>query len=533
MKEHGKLIGISLLAGISTVAVCGADKRPNVIVIMTDDMGFSDIGCYGGEIPTPNIDKLASNGLKFSQFYNTSRSCPTRASLLTGLYQHQTGVGMMTTEGNSDFDFKVDGYRGFLNKNCVTIAEVLKQSGYHTYMTGKWHLGSDAYSKRPLQRGFDRFYGSYQGAFSYFDPQGIRCLIDGADTIRAPKGFYTTDAFTDKAIEFIQSKTDTNPFFLYLAYNAPHWPLHAKEEDIEKFVGKYMAGWDKLRQERLKRQIKLGLFKSNTTLSPRDERVRAWEKISEEQKKLSDYRMAVYAAQIYSIDYNVGKLVEFLKESDQLDNTLIVFLSDNGACGEPYNEFGGGKQSEINDPAKSGAISYGLGWANLSNTPFKLYKNNASEGGIKTPFIVHWPVGIKKKNKTDFVDTPGHIIDILPTIIEASGAHYPKVYEGNNIYPLEGKSLVKTFQTGKQPFNDCLFFEHSYNRAVIKGEWKAVSRVGSDKWTLYNLKKDNTEQNDLAAKYPEMVRELAVRWDEWAIRCKVLPKGQKTKNSYD
>lgn len=532
MRQCLNFAGFSLLWGASALAANGQEKRPNIILIMVDDMGFSDIGCYGGEIPTPNIDKLASNGLRFKQFYNTSRSCPTRASLLTGLYQHQTGVGMMTTEGNTDFDFKVDGYRGFLNKNCMTIAEVLKGSGYHTYMTGKWHLGSDTYDKRPTQRGFEHFYGSYQGAFSYFDPKDTRCLIDENDTIKAPKGFYTTDAFTDKAIEFIRGSKDENPFFLYLAYNAPHWPLQAKEADIDKFVGKYMAGWDKLRQDRLKRQIKLGLFGNETKISPRDERVRPWDNVSPEQKKLSDYRMAVYAAQVFCVDYNIGKLVEYLKQTNQFDNTLIMFLSDNGACAEPYAEFGGGKQSEINDPEKSGSVSYGLGWANLSNTPFKLYKNNATEGGIRTPFIAHWPAKIKK-NKGKFTNAQGHIINVMPTILEASGVSYPKIYNGNNIQALEGKSLLKTFLSEKQDADGYLFFEHSYNRAVIKGNWKAVSRIGSDKWTLYNLKEDRTEQNDLAAKYSDVVIDLSTHWEEWAVRCKALPKGQRTKNSYD
>lgn len=245
------------LAGIT---LAQSDNRPNIILVLTDDMGYSDIGCYGGEIPTPNIDKLAQNGLRFSHFYNTSRSCPTRASLITGLYQHQTGIGMMTTEAGSNFDFGVEGYRGYLNKKCVTIAEVLGSSGYHTYMTGKWHLGSDTLYKRPLQRGFEEFFGSYQGAFSYFDPKGTRCLINGADTVSAPEGFYSTDAFTNQAISYIHKNRDGKPFFLYLAFNAPHWPLHAKEADIQKFVGKYMKGWDKLREARLKKQKKLGLF---------------------------------------------------------------------------------------------------------------------------------------------------------------------------------------------------------------------------------------------------------------------------------
>lgn len=533
MNKNIALLSIPALCGLS---LSGSEmlqaQKPNVIIILTDDMGYSDIGCYGGEIPTPNIDMLAKNGLRFTHFYNAARSCPTRASLLTGLYQHQTGVGMMTTEGGSDFDFGVDGYRGFLNKNSLTIAEALKESGYHTYMTGKWHLGSDTFDKRPLQRGFDRFYGSYQGAFSYFDPKGIRCLIDDADTIRAPKGFYTTDAFTDKAIGFIDSNKDDKPFFLYLAYNAPHWPLHAKDEDIQKFVGKYMAGWDQLRQDRLKRQIKMGLFDKKLALSPRDERVRPWEEVSEKQKALSDYRMAVYAAQVYAIDYNVGKLIDYLKQTNQFENTLIMFMSDNGACAEPYNEFGGGKQSDINNPEIWGSVSYGLGWANLSNTPFRLYKNTAAEGGIATPFIAHWPAKIKSQ-KGKFTSVPGHILDVMPTVLEVTGTNYPSVYKGNKIQSLEGISLLPAFIKGKQKMDGYRFFEHSNNCAVIKGDWKAVSRIGTDKWYLYNLKKDRTELQDVSAQYPDVVADLAAKWNEWSVRCKVLPKGQKTKSSYN
>jgi len=506
--------------------------RPNVIIILADDMGYSDIGCYGSEIPTPNIDKLAKDGLRFSHFYNTSRSCPTRASLLTGLYQHQTGIGLMTTEAESNFDFGVDGYRGYLNKKCVTIAEVLKSAGYHTYMAGKWHLGSDSLSKRPLQRGFEHYFGCYQGAFSYFDPKGTRCLIDEGDTIRAPKGFYTTDAFTDKSIQFMAGKKDNKPFFLYLAFNAPHWPLHAKEVDIQKFVGKYMVGWDQLRKDRLKKQIKLGLFDKDTQLSPRDSRVRPWESVSDEQKVMSDYRMAVYAAQIYAIDYNVGKLVEYLKKTNQFDNTLIMFLSDNGACAEPYQEFGGGKQSDINDPNKSGAISYGIGWANLSNTPFRLYKNNPTEGGIATPFIAHWPAQIKSQ-KGKITDVSGHILDIMPTILAITGAEYPKVYDGNVIQPLEGVSLLPALLNGKQKIEGYQYWEHSNNCAVSKGKWKAISRVGSDSWKLYDLGTDRTELHDLSAKYPDVVSDLASHWKDWSIRCKVVPKGTRTKNSYD
>ncbi|MCB1123443.1 MAG: sulfatase-like hydrolase/transferase, partial [Verrucomicrobiae bacterium] len=254
--------------------------RPNIILAMVDDMGYSDISCYGSEIPTPNIDRLAAGGIRFSQFYNTSRCCPTRASLLTGLYQHQTGVGHMMSEGRFNFDYGVDGYRGQLNRNCVTLAEVLRSAGYQTWMAGKWHLGDDM-DDRPLQRGWDKFYGSLSGAFSYFKPQGDRHLMEGNEALPPPdpKTYYTTDAFAERAIQWISEKDDEKPFFLYLAFNAPHWPLHAKEEDIRQFVGKYMKGWDQLRQERFERQVKLGLFDPSLGVSPRDANVRPWDEV--------------------------------------------------------------------------------------------------------------------------------------------------------------------------------------------------------------------------------------------------------------
>jgi len=527
-----QLISFSVLCGLPLMSQTIKSEKPNIILILVDDMGFSDIGCYGSEIPTPNIDNLAKNGLRFNNFYNSARSCPSRATLLTGLYPHQTGIGMMTTEAGNDFDFGVSGYRGYLNKNCVTIAEVLKSAGYHTYMTGKWHLGSDSLYKRPLQRGFEHYYGCYQGAFSYFDPKGSRSLIDEADTVRAPKGFYTTDAFTDKAINFINNQNDKKPFFLYLAYNAPHWPLQAKTEDINKFVGKYMQGWDSIRKARLKKQKELGILNKNMQLSPRDSMLRVWDQLSEEEKIKSDYRMAVYAAQVYAVDYNIGKLVGYLKASGKSDNTLIIFMSDNGACAEPYKELGGGKQSDINNPEVWGAVSYGVGWANVSNTPFRSYKANVYEGGISTPFIASWPAKIKSQ-KGKITNVRGHILNLMPTILDATKVFYPEIYEGNNIQPLEGISLMPAFLTGKQENSGYQFWEHSYKRAVTKGKWKAISKVGSDKWELYNIETDRTELHDVSKLYPDVVDDLISRWDEWAIRCKVLPKGVRTKNSYD
>lgn len=506
-------------------------QRPNIILIMADDMGFSDLGCYGSEIPTPNLDKLAGKGVRFSQFYNTARCCPTRASLLTGLFQHQTGIGMMSEDPNSreggqdKNDFGVDGYRGYLNHHCATIAEVLKPSGYHTYMAGKWHVGMHGEEKWPLQRGFERYYGILAGACSYLKPSGGRGLTSDNTKLPAPEGeYYTTDVFTDNAIRFIQEQKDENPFFLYLAYNAPHWPLQAKKEDYEKFVGKYMKGWDILREERHQRQKELKIFDRDIPLSPRDPRVRAWSEVSDAQKKESDFRMAVYAAQVNCIDQNVGRLIESLTKMKKLENTLIIFLSDNGACAEPYQEFGGGKFDDINNPAISGAVSYGIGWANLSNTPFFEYKVKSYEGGVSAPFIASWPQKFRK-NAGKIVHTPAYLIDVMPTLIEVAGARYPKKHQdGTALYALEGNSLLKAFVSGKGSKHEYMYWEHSGHSAIRKGDWKAVKDVAKTEWELYDLCTDRDEQINVAQSHPELVKELNDKWYEWANSHQVLPK---------
>lgn len=527
-----------LIALISTVVSLGSlltaapVKRPNIVLIMVDDMGYSDISSYGGEIPTPHLDRLAAKGVRFSQFYNTSRCCPTRASLLTGLTQHQAGVGHMTTE-QADFDYGANGYRGQLNRNCVTMAEVLKSSGYHTYMVGKWHLG-DEMDDRPLQRGFDRFYGSLSGAFSYFMPHGERHLMEGNTPLPAPdpKTYYTTDAFTDRAIDYLEAQNDADPFFLYVAYNAPHWPLHAKPADIAKFQGQYLSGWDQLRRERLDRQVEMGLFDHSLPLPPRDSHVRPWEEVSADQKADSDYRMAVYAAQIHSVDENIGKLIDTLERQEKLDNTLILFLSDNGACAEPYSEFGGGKMSAINDPANSGAVSIGRGWANLANTPFREYKNRPQEGGIATPFIAHWPRGINPTLEGTFVRDVAHIMDVMPTALELSGATYPSVVNQELIHEVEGKSLSSFFTAGTREPAEYLFFEHEDNCAVRSGPWKAIARYGVYDWDLYNLETDRNELHNVAAQHPEIVARLDRAWKNWALRVGAAPKGNREGKGY-
>ena len=527
-----------LLAFLAVLfTACSAEKevdsRPNVIVILTDDMGYSDIGCYGSEIPTPHLDALAENGVRFSQFYNTARCCPTRASLMTGLHPHQTGIGGMTNSPKGETWHKrgVEGYIGYLNKKCVTMAEVLKSSGYHTYMTGKWHLGYHDTARWPVQRGFDKFYGSISGATSYFYPHGNRSVSLQNEILPPPDStkYYTTDAFTDYAIQFIDEQEDDNPFFLYLAYTAPHWPLHAKEEDIEKFVGKYMHGWDEVRKARFKKQVEMGLLNEEWGLSKRDERVRPWTEVSDSQKVLSDYRMAVYAAQVFSIDYNVGKLVEKLKAEGKFDNTLIFFMSDNGGCAEMYHEFGSKPRSFINKATYAGAVSYGIGWANASNTPFFEYKVRVHEGGIATPLIAHWPKGITSQAGT-ITHKAGYLIDLAPTIYEVAKADYPQTFhDGNNIHPLPGKSLMPILTTGEDEDHEYMYWEHQNNSAIRKGDWKALKKVNEETWKLYNIADDRIESIDLAEQHPELVQELNDKWYEWANANYVLPKS-KPKN---
>ena len=503
------------------------DERPNIVLILADDMGFSDIGSYGGEIPTPHIDQLAENGLKFKQFYNGARCCPTRASLLTGLAPDQAGIGHMAEDPEKPGinDWGVHGYKGFINKNSVTIAEVLKEAGYHTYMSGKWHVGMHGKEKWPLQRGFERFYGLLTGGASHLQPFFPRGITRDNEPMSydIPKGFYDTDYFTDNAITFIREQKDEKPFFLYLAHTAPHWPLQAKKEDYEKFVGKYMKGWDEVRKERFRKLIQLGVAKKDWGLAKRE--VRAWDQLTQKEKEDVDFRMAVYAAQVYAMDYNVGKLVASLKKEGKFDNTLILFLSDNGAAAEPYDELGGKPMSEINDPLKFWAVSYGVGWANASNTPFRRFKVDTYEGGIATPMIAHWPAGIKKQ-AGKWNSTPYYLIDIMPTLVDVAKATYPKIFQGNTIQPNEGISMLPVFKTGKGKKHKYMYWEHEDNCAIRWGKWKAVKKLNDKTWELYDLEKDRTEHHNLAEKHPDIVQKLNEEWYKWANSHHVLPKGQ-------
>jgi len=501
---------------VSTFGACAA--KPNIVIIMADDMGFSDIGCYGGEIPTPHLDALAAGGLRFTQFYNTGRCCPTRASLLTGLYSHQAGVGHMTK------DYGIPGYRGALSDRCVTIGDVARSAGYFTAVSGKWHVGSEDESMRPLSRGFDRFYGVPEGGGFYFQVKKGRSIVLNNETIATPEkplpdGWYSTDAFTDHGIRFIDEAVEKKkPFLLYLPHNAPHFPLQADAEDIARFRGKFRAGWDKLGEARYARQVEMGLIDGAWPPAPRPEGVADWESLTDKEKDRFDHLMSAYAACVHRMDQSIGRVVAALKKHGLLENTLVLFLSDNGASAE-----GGVSGRTEGDPTKNGSHWYaGKSWAWHSNVPFRRYKMFNDEGGIATPLIAHWPAGISDKGA--WRRQPGHVIDLMATVVELTGAEYPAESGGKAILPMEGTSLVPAFRDEKHE-RDALFWEHQGNAAVRVEDWKLVRVGGRGKWELFNLSLDRTEQHDLAAEKPEKVKALAAKWSEWASRCGVSPNG--------
>ena len=503
--------------------------KPNIVLIMADDMGYSDIGCYGGEIHTPNLDRLAAGGIRFSQFYNGARCCPTRASLLTGLYAHQAGIGFMV--GNQGYP----AYQGYLNDRCVTIAEALKPAGYHTLMAGKWHVGEDR-PHWPTERGFDRYFGLISGAANYFDPsktkaEGVtrKMALDGQLYEPPKEGFYMTDAFTDHAIEFLDEHgSDEQPFFLYLPYTAPHWPLHAWPEDIAKYKGKYRRDGDQIRAERRARMIEMGLISDKWQMSPRDTQAVGYNKeLDSELTDLAmvlfesmDLKMAVYAAQIERMDAGIGRVLEKIEALGQQENTLVMFLADNGGCAEGGPTGFDNRKNGLPPGGVDSYMSYGLSWANVSNTPFRRYKHWVHEGGIATPFIAYWPAVIR--NGGTITHEVGHIIDVMATCVDAAGAEYPKTRQGKTVTPLEGKSLIPVFRMGKRTGHDALFWEHEGNRAVRQSPWKLVSAHGKP-WELYDLETDRTELHDLADEHPEKVKELEGLYQRWAERCGVRP----------
>ena len=510
-------LGLALPQTVTAATSAPSSDRPNFIIIMADDMGYSDLGSYGSEIETPNIDRLAANGLRFTGFYNTARCCPTRASLLTGLYSHRAGMGRMVSR--IDSNPKPGPYQGFLNDSSITIAEALGDAGYRTYMSGKWHVGEKS-EHWPRQRGFDRYFGLISGASSYYEiirnQKRVRQMALDDDLWDPPsEGFYMTDAISDYATQFLRGHHSDNPedpFLLYVAYTAPHWPLHALPEDIAKYEGRYSQGWDTLRAERYQRMLDMGLIDERYALSDRPSRIPAWE--DAENKADWQRRMEVYAAMIDRMDQGIGRILQTLEESGQMDNTLILFLADNGGCAESI------VSRALNNPEipvgeRGSFVAYQEPWANASNTPFRLYKQWVHEGGIASPLIAHWPDGLEKPGS--MTDQVGHVIDLMPTLLELAGISYPQTWHGHELASLDGKSLAPILAGNNREGHEKLFWEHIGNRAVRQGNWKLVfDGKNAKEWELYNLETDPTEIRNLVSRHPGKVKKLRLIWEEWA-----------------
>lgn len=495
-------------------------KRPNIIIILADDMGYSDLGCYGGEINTPNLDQLASKGIRFTQFYNAARCCPTRASLLTGLYPHQAGMGAMIRDPEMS---EPGPYQGYLSKNSVTIAEVLRDAGYFTAISGKWHVG-EIRPHWPVDRGFDSFFGLIGGAANYFDIHKGRSknkpTLHIIDTLpyEQPENFYMTEAITDHGIQFIKMAGEKDkPFFLFLSYTAPHWPLHARQEDIDRYRGKYMEGWNKLKTARYQKMRNSGFpFHENLDIN-NDPELPEWNSLNREEQEKMDLLMAIYAAQVDLMDQGIGKVMDYLDSNGLKDNTLVLFLSDNGGCAE-YDVMGTdmwGNFWDQNVRQGSGETFHTIGqaWANLSNTPFRLYKKNAHEGGIATPLIVSWPERIT--NPGSISDHTGHVFDIMSTCIEAAQTEYPENRNGIEITPTPGISFLGVLKKEQVEVHEYLFWEHIGHKAVRAGNWKLVAEKGKG-WELFDLENDRQESMNLIMKFPEIKNELEEKYNQWA-----------------
>jgi arylsulfatase A-like enzyme len=535
MDNQGNNIMIHHLSRLGAFVIClflllgtrsaFAADRPNILLIVADDLGFSDLGCYGGEIKTPNLDTIAKNGVRLTRFYSTGRCCPSRASILTGLYPHRAGLGHMVK------DLGRPGYQGRVADDAVTIGEVLKASGYRTFLSGKWHLGTDD----PTKHGFEEFYGTLVSAKTFWDPNHFMRLPMGRKARKySDDDFYGTNALTDHALDFLKQarQTPDDSWFLYLAFNAPHFPLHAPKKDIAKYADTYNVGWDEIRRQRHQRLKQLGIISDDTKLSPRsrywdwgEEETGtnpAWEDVPVDRRKDLARRMAVYAAMVDVMDRNIGRMISDLIDNDELTNTLVIFISDNGACAE-WDPYGFDVKSSPNNILHRGEQiermgahgtyhSVGSGWANASNSPWRLYKHYNHEGGISSPCIVQWPAELKRRGEIDH--RPSHLIDLMPTVLEAANTHYPNQARGKNTAPLAGKSILPLLR-GESVKKRALYFEHEGNRAVTQGRWKLTALKGQP-WVLYDLESDRTELIDLAAKQPDIVDKLDEQWSEWA-----------------
>ncbi len=524
MKRLNLILGVAL----GWCSLLHAAEKPNLLYILADDLGFSDLGCFGGEIDTSVLDALAAEGVRLTQFYNTGRCCPSRAALLSGQYPHRVGLGHMTTN-----DLGRPGYRGVISEEAQTIAEALRPAGYRSFISGKWHLGTED----PTEHGFEEFYGTLVSAKRFFDAEHLIRLPEGRKAREYAEGaFYATDAVTDHAIDFLNLARETpdQPWFLYLAYHAPHFPLHAPKEEIAKYADRYLEGWDVLRAERLERMKELDIVAESTELSPRSTWQNygetktgtnpAWDTLDQDRQLDLARRMAIYAAMVDRLDQQIGRIVEDLKAAGEWENTLIVFTSDNGACFE-WDPFGfdiissnqnilhaGDQLDEMGIPGTFHSV--GSGWANAGNTPWRMYKHFNHEGGIASPGIVHWPAGLTVKAGS-INHEPAHLIDLLPTAVALAEARY------DGKLPLPGVNLIEQINEGTGE-DRTLFFEHQGNRAVRQGKWKLVA-LDDQPWELYDFSVDRTEMNDLSGKYPEKVEALNAAWDLWAEQNQVTP----------
>lgn len=500
------------LVAILLTAISRAEEKPNIVLIMVDDMGWSDIGPYGAEIiQTPNLDRLAAGGLRFRQFYNNAKCTTTRASLLTGLYPRSGGRGIE-----------------LLNDQMITLGEGMQLAGYKTGISGKWHNGSRA-PHRPFDRGFDQSYGLWDGAANFFDPsirdpkfKGGRVRFFGQNDERItefPDDYYMTDAFTDHAVKMIKDFTgEGDPFFLYVPYTAPHYPLHAKPEDMAKYKGKFSMGWDELHKRRHTKTVEMGLIDPKWQLPPRDPEAQTWE--SAKNKEWQNQRMEAYAAMIDSVDQSIGRIIKALEDAKVDENTLILFLSDNGSCSESPG--GENNTSQIPGP-KEYYTHVGPSWAYAQNSPFRRYKSRMHEGGIATPLIAYWPAAIPENSFTDQV---GHIVDFMPTFLEMGGASYPDEFKDKEIIPAEGISLLNVLKSPDKTItrDKPLFWFFAGSRAVREGDMKLVWDPRVREWELYDLKADRTEMNNLIKEKPEVAERLKKLWEEWADKTDVKYK---------
>ncbi|MFK8163942.1 MAG: arylsulfatase [Lewinella sp.] len=507
------LVGCTNADTAQEESVTSAEK-PNVVLILADDMGFSDLGNAGSEISTPSLDRLASEGTRLMQFYTNPICAPSRTSLLTGQYPHKAGIGFFND------DLGVPGYEGYLNAESLTLGEVFKNNGYATYMAGKWHVGNEK-PHWPLQRGFDKFFGFLDGGASYFDtkpilkgPPSKANLYSGNEVYNIDKeDFYLTDELTDRAINYVKATPEGQPFFLYMAYNSPHWPLHAKAQDIEKYKGKYDAGWDALRTVRSDNMKKLGLVDESWT-PVKDQKLPRWNTLSAEEQSSWARKMEVYAAMVDNLDQNIGRLLNYLGTTNQLDNTVVVFLSDNGAenmdvAKMPFTV----KRNEGLVGTAGSMEAYTKKWAQVSNSPLRSYKSSPYEGGVSTPFIIKIP------GQTNSGATLGgvlHLVDIMPTLLSLTGADYPTNYGETKPFSLPGEDFSALLKGEEWERNTPVCQEWFGDRAVWSGDFKAVSIYPGNEWELYNLASDRTESTNIAASQPEKLSELAATYESWA-----------------